>query len=82
MFRQTPVTWVPFLETATANPVYGINWGVLKPAFLAGEYMREEGPTPASTQHSVFVTHVDTTLNLMCTNRRMNFVLGTGATAF
>ena len=82
MFRQVPVTWVPFLEANTANPVYGINWGVLKPAFLAGEYMREEGPTPASTQHSVFVTHVDTTLNLMCTNRRMNFVLGTGATAF
>lgn len=82
MFRQVPVTWVPYLEANTANPVYGINWGVLKPAFLAGEYMREEGPTPASTQHSVFVTHVDTTLNLMCTNRRMNFVLGTGSGAF
>lgn len=82
MFRQVPVTWVPYLENNTANPVYGINWGVLKPAFLAGEYMREEGPTPASTQHSVFVTHVDTTLNLMCTNRRMNFVLGTGSAAF
>ena len=82
MFRQVPVTWVPYLEANTANPVYGINWGCLKPAFLAGEYMREEGPTPASSQHTVFVTHVDTTLNLMCTNRRMNFVLGTGATAF
>lgn len=82
LFRQVPVTWVPYLEANTANPVYGINWGVLKPAFLAGEYMREEGPTPASAQHTVFVTHVDTTLNLMCTNRRMNFVLGTGATAF
>ena len=82
LFRQVPVTWVPYLEANTANPVYGINWGVLKPAFLAGEYMREEGPTPASSQHTVFVTHVDTTLNLMCTNRRMNFVLGTGATAF
>lgn len=82
MFRQVPVTWCPFLEANTANPIYGINWGVLKPAFLAGEYMREEGPTAASNQHSVFVTHVDTTLNLMCTNRRMNFVLGTGASAF
>lgn len=82
LFRQVPVTWVPYLEANTANPVYGINWGVLKPAFLAGEYMREEGPTPASAQHTVFVTHVDTTLNLMCTNRRMNFVLGTGSSAF
>lgn len=82
MFRQVPVTWVPFLEANTANPVYGINWGSLKPAFLAGEYMREEGPNAASNQHSVFVTHVDTTLNLMCSNRRLNFVLGTGNTAF
>jgi hypothetical protein len=82
LFRQVPVTWVPYLEANTANPVYGINWGVLKPAFLAGEYMREEGPNPASSQHTVFVTHVDTTLNLMCTNRRMNFVLGNSASAF
>ena len=82
LFRQVAVTWVPYLEANTANPVYGINWGCLKPAFLAGEYMREEGPNAASNQHTVFVTHVDTTLNLMCTNRRMNFVLGTGATAF
>ena len=82
LFRQVAVTWVPYLEANTANPVYGINWGCLKPAFLAGEYMREEGPNAASNQHTVFVTHVDTTLNLMCTNRRMNFVLGTGASAF
>ncbi len=82
LFRQVAVTWVPYLEANTANPVYGINWGCLKPAFLAGEYMREEGPNAASNQHTVFVTHVDTTLNLMCTNRRMNFVLGTGSNAF
>lgn len=82
LFRQVPVTWVPYLESNSANPVYGINWGCLKPAFLAGEYMREEGPTAASNQHTVFVTHVDTTLNLMCSNRRMNFVLGTGSNAF
>lgn len=82
LFRQTPVTWVPYLEANTANPVYGINWGCLKPAFLAGEYMREEGPNSASSQHTVFVTHVDTTLNLMCTNRRAQFVLGTGSSAF
>lgn len=82
IFRGTPVTWVPYLEANTANPIYGINWGCLKPAFLAGEYMREEGPTAASAQHTVFVTHVDTTLNMMCTNRRLNFVLSQSATAF
>tara|TARA_Y100000593_G_scaffold91963_1_gene182184 strand:- start:37 stop:1089 length:1053 start_codon:yes stop_codon:yes gene_type:complete len=77
LFRQTPVTWVPELEGATGDPIYGINWGVMKPAFLAGEYMREEGPSKASNQHTVFQTHIDMTLNLMCTNRRANFVLAT-----
>lgn len=76
-FRQVPVTWCPHLEGRTGDPVYGINWGAFRPVFLSGEYMREEGPTKASNQHTVFVTHIDTTMNLQCTNRRVNFVLAT-----
>ena len=79
MFRRTPVQWVPQLEGATGNPVYGINWSSLRPAFLAGEYLREEGPAKASNQHTVFLTHVDMTMNLLCYNRRSNFLLSSGA---
>ena len=75
LFRQTPVTWVPELESRGGNPIYGINWSVLKPGFLAGEYLREEGPNAASNQHTVFTTHMDLTMNLICHNRRANFVL-------
>lgn len=78
-FRQTPVTWCPQLEGRAGDPVYGINWGSFRPVFLSGEYMREEGPTKASNQHTVFVTHIDTTMNLQCTNRRANFVLATAS---
>lgn len=77
LFRQIPVTWVPELNSRSGDPVYGINWSVLKPAFLAGEYLREEGPAKASNQHTVFLTHVDLTMNLICHNRRANFVLAT-----
>ena len=75
LFRQIPVTWVPELNSRGGDPVYGINWSVLKPGFLAGEYLREEGPAKASNQHTVFLTHVDLTMNLICHNRRANFVL-------
>jgi hypothetical protein len=77
LFRQIPVTWVPFLEGRNGDPIYGINWGQFKPAFLSGEYLREEGPVKASNQHTVFQTHVDLTMNIMCTDRRSNFVLAT-----
>ena len=78
-FRQVPVTWCPHLEGRAGDPIYGINWGSYRPVFLSGEYMREEGPTKASNQHTVFVTHIDTTMNLQCTNRRVNFVLATAS---
>lgn len=77
LFRQVPVTWCPFLEDRAGDPIYGINWGQFKPAFLSGEYLREEGPVKASNQHTVFQTHVDLTMNVMCTDRRANFVLAT-----
>ena len=77
VFRGTPVTWVPHLESFAGDPVYGINWGQFKPAFLSGEYLREEGPVKASNQHTVFQTHLDLTMNIMCTDRRSNFVLAT-----
>ena len=77
VFRGTPVTWVPFLEGRAGGAIYGINWGNFKPAFLSGEYLREEGPVKASNQHTVFQTHLDLTMNMMCTDRRSNFVLAT-----
>ena len=77
LFRQVPVTWVPHLESFSGDPIYGINWGVFKPAFLSGEYLREEGPAKASNQHTVFQTHMDLTMNIMCYDRRRNFVLAT-----
>jgi hypothetical protein len=75
LFRQVPVTWVPQLENDSQDPVYGINWGVFKPVFLRGEFMREMGPRVASNQHTVLQVHVDCTLNWICRDRRRIFQL-------
>jgi hypothetical protein len=76
-FRQNPVVYVPKLDAETTNPIYGINWGVLKPVFLSGEWMKEEGPNTVPGQHTTFQVFVDCTLNYMCTDRRRLFRLET-----
>ena len=81
VFRGVPVTYVPYLDKSSDNPIYGLNWGKFKPVFLSGEFMREMGPETAPNQHSTYVTHVDTTLNFLCYDRRRNFVLSSNATA-
>jgi hypothetical protein len=76
IFRGVPVTYVPYLDKASvSNPVYGINWGKFKPVFLSGEFMREMGPETAPNQHTTYVTHVDTTMNFICYDRRRQFIL-------
>lgn len=75
VFRGIAVTWAPFLEDESTDPVIGINWGTFKPVFLDGEYMREEAPRQAPNQHTVFEVHVDLTANYECRDRRRNFWL-------
>lgn len=77
MFRQVPVTWVPQLENDSQDPVYGLNWGVMKPVFLRGEFMREMGPRIASNQHTVMQVHLDCTQNWIGRDRRRLFQLNT-----
>lgn len=75
MFRRRGITWVPYLDADSTDPVIGINWGVFKPVFLRGEYMREEPPARAAKQHNVFEVFVDCTYNFICKDRRKLFRL-------
>jgi hypothetical protein len=70
VFKKNPIRWIPFLDDDTTDPVYMLNWEWFEPVFLKGEYMRESKPTQSPTQHTVDVVHIDTTWNLLCTNRR------------
>lgn len=77
MIRRVRFTWVPQLEGKTGDPIYGLNWGVFRPVVLSGEWMVEDGPDKGANQHTVWQTHVDTTYNYECRNRRLNFLLAT-----
>lgn len=74
-----PVTWVPYLDSDTSDPIYGINWKWMKFKALEGAYLYEHEPIVAPGKHRIVVTFVDTMYNLICENRREQFVLHTGA---
>lgn len=80
VFRRTPVEWVPKLDDDSDDPVYGMNWGVFKPTFLKGEFLREDGPSIVAGQHTTYAVHVDCTYNFECRNRRLCFVLAKNTT--
>lgn len=78
MFRQNPVTWVPELENlAAGNPIIGLNWSTFYVSVLNGWLMRETGPKPSPTQHTVVVNHTDTSCNIVCKDRRRNMLIAT-----
>ena len=78
MFMRKPVVYVPELDNDSDRPFYGINWATLSMHVLNGWWMKRLGPNRLiGTQHNVFVTDHDTTLNLKCTDRRRNFVMST-----
>ena len=72
---------VPYLEAnyASADPFYGIDWGVFRPTFLRGEWMNEVTVKRPGKQHRVVVIFVDSTLNIECKNRRKLFGLAKSA---
>lgn len=81
VFRRIPVTYVPFLDTANSDPVFGINWKHFQPCFLSGNYLRETKLDKSPNQHNVMSFFVDLTMNIRCTDRRSQFVLSNSASA-
>lgn len=73
LFRGNKVRWVPKLDADATDPVIGINWGVFKPVFLKGEYMRESAPKEAANSHNTMEVFVDNTMNFECRDRRRTF---------
>lgn len=80
MFRRVPFTWVPQLDEDTTNPIYGINWGVMKMAVLPGWWMRPTRVEIVPGQHTMTAVHIDTTANTYTTDRRRHWVLSNGTT--
>ena len=76
-FNRCPVVEVPRLtEDDSTNPIYMVNWSVLYPAALSGYWMMNSKPYPLEgTQHTVVRRDWDTSMQLVCVDRRRNAVL-------
>lgn len=81
MIRGCPVASAPQLLTAGVlmgkGPIYGIDWGTFEVVFLEGFDGVESKPMVNPLGHLQVITHVDSSLNFRCLNRRKNFVLAT-----
>lgn len=80
MFRRVPVTWVPWLERDTTNPLYFLNWGWLKTYILRGWWMKETNLPYTPGQHTVASHFIDLTYNFISKNRRCHAVISNGTT--
>lgn len=80
VFRRAPVMWVPKLDADTTNPVYGLDWGVLKTAILRGWWLKETAVPIVPGQHTVAAQFIDLVYQWIIRDRRRMFVLATGTT--
>ena len=72
--------WCPELTNSgqdgydSQNPIYGINWSVIKMYRKKGADMRRNKPIMVPGQHDTRAVHRDGWLQLVCTDRRRLFV--------
>ena len=71
-----PITEVPWLTANDASdPVYGINFGYLRPYGRKGRYMRRTKPMPAPRQPTVRDVFLHSWMNWCCFDRRRQWVI-------
>jgi hypothetical protein len=68
--KGAPCIHVPYLNSDTENPIYGLNLDYFYPVFLKGNFMRETDPAMAPNMHNAFVVWVDLSWNIYCDDRR------------
>ena len=80
LFRRTPLTQVFKLDDDTTNPLYGINWGVLKIVILSGWWGKTTRIDLLPGKHTCSAVHTDYSFNMITYDRRRHFVLATDTT--
>jgi len=79
-FKSTPIEWVPALTNSDSaaydsqSPFYGVDWGSMELYFLKGKENVRTGPVPVADMVNVRSVFVQSQLQLVCNNRRSNFV--------
>lgn len=77
----TPMVWVPALTQSTSDaydstdPIYGVNWHTMKWFFRKGMKTRVSRPLTPSDMPDVRKVYLTNWGNMLCCNRRGNFVI-------
>ena len=79
VFNGFPVKWVPAFEdttiiNASSDPIYGVNWRTFELTGLKGWTNRESPPMRPTNQPTVRLMYKHLIMNLLCNNRRKNFL--------
>jgi len=74
LFKGTPVTYAPYLDADSTDPVYMLNWKWLAIGVLEGWNENLSKPQVVAGKHTVRRVDLDASLNMVCTNLRKQAV--------
>jgi len=74
MFKSTPITYVPYLDDDSADPIYMLDWKWLAVGVMAGWENNMTAPYMVPGKHLVRRIDLDATLNVVCTDPRRQTV--------
>jgi hypothetical protein len=77
MFKGTPLTYAPYLDDDSGNPIYMIDWKWFAVGCMAGWESNLTAPYRVPNKHNVRRVDLDASLNTICTNLRRQAVFYT-----
>lgn len=75
MFKGTPLTYAPYLNADTADPVYMLDWKWLRIGVMAGWENNLSKPYMVPNKHLVRRVDLDASMNMICTDLRRQAVI-------
>jgi len=74
-FKSTPVTYAPFLDNDSTDPVYMLDWRWMAIGVMSGWENNLTKPYMVPNKHLVRRVDLDATLNMTCTDLRRQVVI-------
>jgi len=75
VFKGTPVTFAPYLDNDSTDPVYLLDWKSLVVGVMAGWEQNMTKPYMVPGKHLVRRVDLDATMNMVCTDLRRQAVI-------
>jgi hypothetical protein len=74
LFKGTPITFAPYLDLDTENPIYMLDWKWLQVGIMAGWENNLSKPYMVPGKHNVYRVDLDASFQMICTNLRRQAV--------